>query len=78
MKTTPKTCISSTLEPQGVFIGAKGTGGQGTNPGPKRRARHGRTAAKTRPRPRFCGRMGAAAPAFGPGLSTWPPSPWFL
>ena len=32
----------------GVFIGAKGTGGQGTNPGPKRRARHGRMAAETR------------------------------
>ena len=36
----------------GVFIGAKGTGGQGTNPGPKRRARGGRIAAETRQMPR--------------------------
>ena len=39
-KNYPKPCISSTLDPKGVFIGTRGTGGQGTNPGPKRGRGH--------------------------------------
>ena len=48
----PKPCISLLWNPRGVFIGIRGTGGQGTNPGPKRRA------------PRPYGRGNAAWPAF--------------
>ena len=49
MKTTLKLCISSLGNPRGVFIATREEGGQGTNPGPKRRARRGRMAAETRP-----------------------------
>ena len=43
-----KLCISPTLEPQGGFYrhqGNRGPGDQGTNPGPKRRARRGHSMA---------------------------------
>ena len=35
MKTTLKHCISSALKPPWVFIGTRGKGSQGANPGPK-------------------------------------------
>ena len=64
IKNYPKTLhISPTLELRGVFIGTRGTGGQGTNPGPKRGARRGRTATETRLGPCFCGRTAAVVVA---------------
>ena len=60
MKTTPKLCIFLLWNPRGVFIGFRGTGGQGTGCDPKRRARRGRIAAETRQKPRFRGSPGAA------------------
>ena len=63
MKLLLKLCIYSTLEPKGVFIGTREEGGQGTNPGPKRRARRDRTAAETRPKPHFRGHQVVARAA---------------
>ena len=64
-KTTLKYCISLNTEPQGVYIGTRGKGGQGTNPDPKYGRVRARTAAKTRPRPCFrrSSRAARAAPA---------------
>ena len=56
MKNYPKLCISSALEPQGVFIATWGMGARGTTPGPKPSARSGRMAAG----PHFRGHTGAA------------------
>ena len=39
MKLLLKLCISLLWNPRGVFIAIREEGGQGTNPGPKRRAR---------------------------------------
>ena len=64
MKTTPKTLHIPSLEPRGVFIATREEGGQGTGPGPKRGRGHGRTAAKTRPGPRFRGHTAEAPAAF--------------
>ena len=66
MKNYPKLCISLLWNPRGVFIGIRGTWGQGTNPGPKRRARRGRMAAETRLGPRFRGPLVAARGPFCP------------
>ena len=45
MKNYPKLCISLALEPQGVFIGTRGTGARGTTPDPKPGARRGHVVA---------------------------------
>ena len=50
MKTTLKLYISSCSGTQGVYIGIRGTGGQGTNPGRKRGRGH--TVAPRRFKPR--------------------------
>ena len=63
MKTTLNSVYPQLRNPRGVFIGAKGTGGQGTNPGPKYDRGRGRTAAKTRPKPHFRGHNVAARAA---------------
>ena len=42
MKTTLNSIYLPSENPRGVFIGTREEGGQGTNPGPKRRARRGR------------------------------------
>ena len=46
MKTTPNSTYSRSGNPKGVFIATREEGGQGTNPGPKRRTRRGRMAAR--------------------------------
>ena len=54
MKLLLKLCMFLLWNPKGVFIGIRGTGGQGTNPGPKR-------AARRAPRPYGCGNAAWAA-----------------
>ena len=63
MKLLLKLAYPRSGTPGGVFIGIRETGGQGTNPGTKRRERRGRTAAETRLGPRFCSPLVAACAA---------------
>ena len=49
MKTTPNSIYLLLKAPGEVFIGTREEGGQGTNPGPKWRARRGRMTAFPRP-----------------------------
>ena len=45
MKTTLNSAYLLVLEPRGVYIGIRGTGGQGIIPGPKRDSGRGHTVA---------------------------------
>ena len=82
MKLLLKLCFLLLWNPRGVFIGIRGTGGQGTNPAPKQRARRGRMAAETRLGPRFCGPLVAARAALraarGPFCPLSGPVPGFV
>ena len=69
MKTTPKLCISSTLEPQGGIYRHLGNRGPGDKPWPE---------ARRAARPYGRGNEAMAAfsrPHFGTGLVPWPPVP---
>ena len=86
-KTTQLSVYLLSTKPQGVFIGTRGKGAQVANPGPKYRRGHARTAAETRPRPRFHGSSRAARGACCRALSRLSPigcrsrylvlGPWF-
>ena len=73
-ETTPKTLHIQLRNPRGVFIGAKGTGGQGTNPGPKRRARRGHSGAAHAV---LRAARGPVCPLSGPGAGFWFCAPGF-
>ena len=73
MKTTLNSVSPKLWNPRGVFIAIREEGGQGTNPGPKRRARRGRMAAKTRPKPRFRGHQVTARAALRAARSLFCP-----
>ena len=76
MKTYITLCISF-KEPQGGYIGTRGKGGQGANPGPKYRCGCARTAAKTRrARGAFCRALSHLSSI---GCRSWflILSPWF-
>ena len=59
-KTTWHSVYPHLQNPTGVFIGTRGKGGQGTNPGPKYGRGRARTGAKMRHRLRFRGSSRAA------------------
>ena len=82
MKLLLKLCISFTLEnPKGIYR-HQGYEGPGDRSGPKRRARRGRRAAETRPKPRFRGHSMAARAALratrGPVCVLSVPVPGFV
>ena len=82
IKITPNSAYLPSGNPTGVFIDTRATGGQGTDPGPKRAARRGRTAAETRLGPRFRGPLVAARVALraarGPFCLLSGPVPGFV